>query len=908
MHRPSDPAPTGVEPQGSEPQPSDLTLFWRGFVISVAGILTLSLAVVALGLGAYVIIALRLPSPTELRARAASFVSTKIYDRNGELLWEIFDPTGGKRTLVPLKQIPASLINATIATEDPTFYSNPGFSPLAIARAFWQDLTEREIVSGGSTITQQLVKSLFVGREVTLKRKIQEAVLAAEITRTYNKDTILEIYLNEIYYGNLAYGVAAAAETYFGKEVSDLTLGESALMVGLVPAPVAYDPYQNLPAALEARKVVLDRMVKHGYITQKEADAAAAEPVKLKPLRYDIKAPHFVFYVRQLLEQKYGTDLLYHGGLQVHTTLDLRMQQAAEQVAQAQIKNLIPHKANNIALVAIDPATGEIRAMLGSVDYNDASIDGQVNVALRPRQPGSSIKPLTYVAAFEKGWTPATMIMDVNTKYPDPSQPSGFWEPKNYDDKEHGPVSVRTALANSYNIPAVKTLQYIGVDSLLEMARRLGIKSLNQPFYGLSLTLGGGEVTPLELTGAYTAFATGGIFREPTAILSITDSSGKEIYKYDPGQGRQVLDPRQAYLITSILSDNNARTPTFGANSVLNLSKPAAAKTGTTNDYKDAWTVGYTTSLVTGVWVGRTDNKEMDRLAGSSGAGPVWHDFMEKALPIMEAEGRKAVAFPRPQGLVEVEVCSVSGQLPTPDCPDRRKELFVAGTEPKETCSVHRKIKVCTVSGKLATEFCPANAVEEKLFEVYPPDGQEWALAHNKPQPPTEKCDVHTGQFNVAITSPHDGDTVSGEIEIRGSAQMSDMRKVRVEYGVGEDPQGWGTISEYGSSGIVDGHISGWNTNTVPNGVYTIRVRALDSRDNSQEARIRVRVANRATPTPTPFPTATATPTLTETPTPSRTPRASATPPPTGTPEPQSTPSATAVLPENGTSVPTPKH
>lgn len=885
-----------------------LALFWRGFVISIAGILTLSVVAIALGLGAYLIIALRLPSPTELRARAASFVSTKIYDRNGELLWEIFDPTGGKRTLVPLSEIPDSLINATIATEDPTFYSNPGFSPLAIARAFWQNLTEREIVSGASTITQQLVKSLFVGREVTFKRKVQEAVLAAEITRTYDKDTILEIYLNEIYYGNLAYGVAAAAETYFGKEVKDLTLGESALLVGLVPAPVAYDPYQNLPTALEARKVVLDRMVKHGYITEKEAEAAAAEPVKLKPIRYDIKAPHFVFYVRQLIEQKYGTDLLYRGGLRVDTTLDLRMQEAAEQVAREQIKKLIPHKANNIALVAIDPTTGEIRAMLGSVDYNDASIDGQVNVALQPNQPGSAIKPLTYVAAFEKGWTPATMIMDVATKYPDPNQPSGFWEPKNYDDKEHGPVSVRTALANSYNIPAVKALQYIGVQSLLEMARRLGIKSLNQPYYGLSLTLGGGDVTLLELTGAYTAFATGGTWREPAAILRITDSSGKELYKYDTGQGRPALDPRRAYLITSILSDNEARTPTFGPNSPLKLSKPAAAKTGTTNDYKDAWTIGYTTSLLTGVWVGRTDNKEMDRIAGSSGAGPVWHDFMEKALPIMEAEGKKAVAFPRPSGIVEVEVCAISGERPTSDCPARRRELFVAGTEPSQDCSVHRKIRICTVSGKLANEFCPGNAVEEKLFESYPPDGHEWALANNKPQPPADKCDVHTGQVNVAITSPRDGDTVSGEIEIRGSAQMSDMRKVRVEYGVGEDPQGWGTIAEYGSGGIIDGHLSSWNTTSVANGVYTIRVRALDSRDNSQEARVRVRVANRATPTPTPFPTPTATPTVTLSPTPSRTPRASATPPPTETPEPEATPSATAVLPESGTATPTPKH
>jgi len=856
----------------------------------VTAILTISVAALAVGLGTYVIIALRLPSPSELRARAASFVSTKIYDRNGELLWEVFDPTGGRRTLVPLKDIPDSLITATVATEDPTFYSNMGFNPLAIARAFWQNLTQREIVSGASGITQQLVKSLFVGREVTFKRKVQEAVLAAEITRTYDKDTILETYLNEIYYGNLAYGVAAAAETYFGKEVKDLTLGESALLVGIVPAPAIYDPYQNLPAVLEVREVVLDRMVKHGYITQREADAAKAEPVKLAQLRYDIKAPHFVFYVRQLLEQRYGTDLLYRGGLRVDTTLDLRMQQAAEQVAQQRIAELNAHRANNISLVAIDPATGEVRAMLGSVDYNNDAIDGQVNVAIRPRQPGSSIKPLTYEAAFEKGWTPATMIMDTNVKYSDASDPSGFWEPSNYDNKEHGPVSVRTALGNSYNIPAVKALQYVGISSLLEMAHRLGVNSLNQTNYGLSLTLGGGEVTLLEMTGAYSAFANGGTWRQPATILRISDSSGKELYKYDPGQGRAALDPQRAYLITSILSDDNARAATFGRGSVLNLSVPAAVKTGTTNDYHDAWTVGYTTSLVTGVWVGNTDNSQMDRIAGSSGAGPVWHDFMEQALPIMAAEGKQATAFPRPAGIVEAEVCAVSGQLPTADCPNRRRELFAAGTQPRETCSVHQKVRICKVSGRLATEFCPANTVEEKLFEAYPEDGRDWALANNKPQPPSDKCDIHTGQTQIGFSSPRDGQEISGLFEFRGTVLMGGMRMVRLEFGSGEDPRHWMTIAEYPSTGIFDGHLSHWTTSDVPNGVYTVRVLALDGQGNTQEARVRVRVNNQATPAPTPFPTQTPSATVTAAPTRGRTPTPTPAPSATSTPEPTAAP------------------
>lgn len=886
MREPTDRPPSSATPDGlsASDQPASRVLFWRGFVLSVAAILTLTVVTAAIGLGAYVIVALRLPSPTELRARAASFVSTKIYDRHGELLWEIFDPTGGRRSLVPLAEIPDSLIYATIATEDPTFYSNPGFSPVAIARAFWQNLSERDIVSGASTITQQLVKSLFVGRDISFKRKIQEAVLAAEITRIYDKDTILEIYLNEIYYGNLSYGVAAAAETYFGKEVKDLTLGESALLVGIVPSPVAFDPYQNPDAALGARKVVLSRMVEHGFITEQEAEAAAAEPLELQEVRFDIKAPHFVFYVRQLLEQEYGTELLYRGGLRVDTTLDLRMQEIAEEEARAQVAALAQRNVNNASLVAIDPTTGEIRAMLGSVDFDDKSIDGQVNVATQPNQPGSSIKPLTYYAAFERGWTPATMLMDVKTEYPDGM--GGFWEPKNYDEKEHGPVSVRQALACSYNIPAVKALQFIGIQSLIETAQRLGVTSLNRPDYGLSLTLGGGDVTLLEMTGAFSAFASGGVWREPAAILRITDSSGREIYKYDPGEGRPALDPQRAYLINHILSDNAARTPAFGHNNALEISKPAAVKTGTTNDYRDAWTIGYTTSLVTGVWVGNTDNSEMDRIAGSTGAGPIWHNFMERALPLMEAEGNWAIAFPRPAGIVEVEVCATSGQLPASDCPHTRHEVFAAGTEPKEPCSVHSKVRICQVSGKLATDSCPENAIEEKLFESYPPDGRDWALAHDKPQPPLETCDIHGGDVVMVITWPHDRQQVSGSIELLGTAQMPDMRRLRLEYGSGENPHSWTIISEYGSNGVRDGHLSHWATNEVPNGVYTVRVLAYDSRNNSHEARVRMLVNNHPTPTPTrsPTPTATLRPTPTETSTPEPTPTSQKTETPTATP------------------------
>lgn len=864
-------------------------------MLSITAAATVGLVGLAVAIGVYVYVAFTLPGPDELQARAASFISTKIYDRHGELLYVINDPAGGRRTLVSLDEVPLSLRNATIATEDPTFYSNPGFNPFSIARAFYQNLREGEIVSGASTITQQLVKTLYVGRDLTMKRKIKEAVLAAEITRTYPKDKILEIYLNEIYYGNLAYGVAAAAETYFDKPVRDLTLAESALLVSIVPSPVAHDPYQNREAALEARAAVLDLMVRHGYVSAEEAEQAKREPLTLAPLQVEIKAPHFVFYVRQLLEQEYGTELLYRGGLEVETTLDLRMQTIAEEVARAEIAQLAQYNATNAALAALDPETGEIRAMLGSADFNDEAIDGQVNVTIRERQPGSSIKPLTYLAAFERGWTPATMIMDVKTSFPDGSNPP--FEPVNYDGKEHGPVSVRSALACSYNIPAVKALEFVGLPSLLEMAQRLGIASLNKPYYGLSVTLGGGEVTLLEMVGAFGSLATGGVLHEPVAILRIKDAAGNVIHERQPDPGRIVMDPRQAYLITDILSDNEARAPMFGPNSGLRLSRPAAAKTGTTDNFRDAWVMGYTTSLVTGVWVGNSDGTEMQSISGARGATPIWHEFMERALPLMEEEGKPALPFPRPPGIVEAEVCAVSGQAPGPDCPSRRRELFAAGSEPKEPCSVHRHLRLCQVSGKVATEFCPQNAIEEKLYEVYPPDGRDWALRHDIPQPPADTCDVHTGHSLVAITGPSEGSQLSGRVEIYGSAEMSDMSRYRVEYGIGDDPQGWGLVEEHESGGLRDSRLATWDTGGRENGRYTLRLLAIDSRGNAHEARVHVRVDNPLTPTPTatgtPTPTGTATPTRTPTPTRTHHHRPSVTPTPSE--EPTASPSDTPV-------------
>jgi 1A family penicillin-binding protein len=855
-------------------------------------------AALALGVTAYARIAQNLPPPEELRARSATFLSTKIYDRNGGLLYEIFDPYGGKRTVVPIDRISPHVLNAVIATEDANFYRHPGFDPLSILRALWYDIMEQRIVSGGSTITQQLVKTLFLTPEVNLKRKITEAVLAAEITRRYTKDDILEIYLNEINYGNLAYGIEAAAETYFDKNAASLDLAESAFLAGLPQAPALYDPYAHFDAAKKRQRVVLQLMVEQGYITPAQGEAAALQELNLIPPRYGLIAPHFVAYVRELLEQKYGVEVLYRGGFQVYTTLDPQMQEIAQRAVSEHIAQVRESSdASNGALVALDTRTGEILAMVGSADFNDTTIDGQVNVALRLRQPGSSIKPITYLTAFEMGWTPATMILDMETEFPD-----GFnepYKPTNYDGKEHGPVSVRTALANSYNIPAVKALEFVGIKNMLETAHRLGMASLNRPDYGLSLTLGGGDVTLLEMAGAYQTFANNGVRMPPTPIRRIVDGKGHVIESLDANRGEQVISPQHAYLITHILSDNKARLPAFGPGNLLEIGRPAAAKTGTTDDYRDGWTVGYTPDLVVGVWVGNSKNTPMKRLPGVRAAGPIWNRFMKEAL-----DGTPVKEFTRPAGIATAEVCTLSGEAPSDVCPTRGTEVFVAGTEPTDPSQdVHQLVKICTVSGQRATEFCPANAVEERYFEVWPAEFQPWVDKNHIPQPPASDCAIHAFSSVAVIERPEANGRVQGIVQVIGTARMSDFSHYLVQYGVGTSPVGWGPVSAPIGNMVERGLLTQWDTTLLANGAYTLRLTVYDHRGNSVEARVFVDVAN---PTPTPTPTPTATPTATRTPTASSTPTATPTRTITRTPMPSPTRTGTPPLPPSPTASPQP--
>lgn len=620
--------------------------------------------------------------------RRQIFQSTKIYDRNGKLLNEVFDE--GRRTRVELSEVPVHMRQASIAVEDDTFYTNPGIDVGGILRSAWRLALYRQIMGGGSTITQQLVRHIAFSYEERVSqsyvRKFKEIILALILTQSRDKDEILEHYLNEIYYGNLSYGAEAAAQTFFGKPISEVTLPEATMLAGLPQAPLNLDPFTDLPAVKRRQETVLNLMVRSGFITQEEADAAYAEPLKLTPPKIEMLAPHFVIYVRKQLEEMFGPKMVTQGGLTVYTTVDLRFQRAAERLAREHVAELREeHNLTNAALVAVQPDTGQILAMLGSVDYADESIDGQVNVAVRERQPGSSIKPITYVTAFEQGMTPADVIWDVETEIP--LEEGKVYRPQNYDEEFHGLVRLREALANSYNVPAIKLLREAGIAETLDTAHRMGIQGLQQApnYYGLSLTLGGGEVTLLDLTTAYATLSNAGGYVPPQAIMWVTDSEGVVLYEYEPPKPQQVLDPRSVYLVTDILSDNEARTPEFGPDSALKVSQPAAAKTGTTNDFRDNWTLGYTPYLTVGVWAGNSDNGRMVDSSGLTGAGPLWHDFMEEvfASPALLSELRETLGdlpqvFERPAGIIEAEICRLASvREPTAECPEKRREVFI---------------------------------------------------------------------------------------------------------------------------------------------------------------------------------------------------------------------------------------
>lgn len=809
--------------------------------------------------------AFNLPSPDKIVRREG--FSTKILDRKGKVLYDIF--ADQRRTPVEIKDIPDYLKKATVAIEDKNFYKHQGFDPMGMLRGVSRIVT-RGSAQGGSTLTQQLVKNVLLTPERSVFRKIREFILAVQIERKYSKDEILQMYLNEAPYGGTAWGVEAASETYFGKGVKDLNLIESAVLAGLPQRPSVYSPYSAYPEAYKDRtKQVLRRMREDGYIKGEQEDQALKDLDKITFLNRgaNFKAPHFVQYVQNILEERYGERVVEQGGLKVTTTLDLDLQEKSQNIVTEEIAKVADsYHITNGAAVVLNPQTGEILAMIGSKDFSAEDYDGQVNVTMSLRQPGSAIKPITYVTAFKEGYTPSTLVLDVPTEFPGGDKPS--YNPVNYDGKYRGPIQLRFALGNSINIPAVKMLATVGIKKTLETAYDLGLNSLEPTKetlsrVGLALTLGGGEVRLLELTGAYSTFANQGFRINPIAILKVEDSDGKVLEEVEPKKEKRVLTPEQAYLVADILSDNEARLLVFGPNSALKIpGRQVLVKTGTTNDRRDNWAIGGDTQVMIGVWVGNNDNSPMKSVAsGVSGASPIWRRLVLTAL-----EGKPNFPFEVPGGIVTAAVDTVSGYAAHDGFPSRI-ERFIDGTQPGVD-PVHVKLKICKSDGKLATpsDIASGNYDEKEYFIFKEEDPtaakngankwQEAILAwlstqsDSKYHPPTDYCGTQN-PVNVEFLTP--GDKTSNlankfNIEVRADSTSS--------------------IS------LVDLYVDGVRVRTftskpykeevtLDNGVHTLRAMAKDANGKESDRVITVGVNTNWDYTPTPIPTPTATPIVT---------------------------------------------
>lgn len=614
--------------------------------------------------------------------------ATRIYDASDNLLYEIY--ANERRYVVPSNKIASEVKLATLAIEDERFYRHHGIDIRGFSRALFRNIVSRRWEEGGSTITQQLVKNIYLSPDRTVDRKIQEIVLAHEMEKRYTKDEILTMYLNTVGYGSNAYGVESASTMYFHKSASDLTMPEAAFLAAMTKAPSDLSPYGVNRSKLEWRKNhVLHKMAGHGTISPGQMIVLRERPVAIYPRSEIIRAPHFVMFIRQQLIERYGQDVVERGGLSVKTTLQADRQQLAETTVAEATTILEKAAAQNAALIAIDPQTGAIQAMVGSRNYFDTKNDGNVNVTIRLRQPGSTFKPVVYATAFAQGpWAPGSTIYDVPTDFGSENQP---YTPQNYDGKTHGAISLREALANSYNIPAVKMLALVGKDKAIATARELGITTFDNPDrLGLSLVIGGGDVRLLELAGAYGSFANQGVFMPPYGVEEIS-RHGRVLYHTEPS-GKVIFPAQVAYQINSILSDQAARAPIFGQGGPLHVEgHTTAVKTGTTNDYRDAWTIGYTPSLVTGIWVGNNDFSPMNPgSAGAMAAAPIWNSFMAKALVNQSNQ-----PFSVPLGIETMTVDSLTGKIPSGITVATRQDIFAEWQRPGENPAPSYQIGQC---------------------------------------------------------------------------------------------------------------------------------------------------------------------------------------------------------------------
>lgn len=782
-----------------------------------------------------------LPDPGKINDRKLA-ESTRIYDRTGEiLLYEVHGEQ--RRTVVPLTDIPKYLRDATIVTEDRGFYSHPGFDIKGIVRAMVKNVLKHDITGeGGSTITQQFIKNAVLTSDKKFDRKIKELVLAYQLEQKFSKDQILELYLNEIPYGSNAYGVESASNFYFGKSAKDLSLAEAATLAALPQRPSYYSPYgSHTDELFDRQKYILDSMADGNYVTKEEAEAAKRQEVKFSRRVENIKAPHFVFYVRDYLEQKYPTQMVEQGGLKVITTLDFDKQTKAEEAIKNGIAKVEQYGGTNAALVSLDTKSGQILAMVGSRDYFDSEHDGQVNVVLSKRQPGSSIKPLIYASAFEKGYTPQTILFDLERDFP---IESGVYHPKNYNLHENGPVEMQKALAGSLNVPAVMTLYLTGIDRVVDNAKKLGYSTFSDTKeYGLSMALGSVDVTLLDHASVFATFAREGERHEPTPILKVEDGHGKTIEEFKDNPKR-VFDEMSLRRLNKVLSTDALRAFIFGSRTKLTLpDRPVAAKTGTTNDFRDAWTMGYTPSLATGVWVGKNDHTQMKNGAdGSVVAAPIWNDYMQKALSGTSVEQFKDPDAPKTAGKgilqgqvdekVKKKVDKYTGKLIPDECVEKYPADYIEEREFKE---VHTILYYVDKDKPLGEK--PKDPKKEKYFQIWEDTVQRWAekqgAGYITKEPDYESCDLRDAKNapSVSVSSPASGAEVTkASFSVKTSVSAATGRTIqKVEYYIDATKVDTQTTSPYQTS---------YKAANLTSGKHTLRVLVTDSVQSTAEASV----------------------------------------------------------------------
>ncbi len=821
-----------------------------------------------------------LPSPNKVVRRDG--FSSRIYDRNGQLLYDVYKDA--KRLPVVWDEVPAYLRQATVAVEDKDFYKHKGFDPLTPFRIIKNLIFNRRLV-GGSTLTQQLVKNVLLTPERSVSRKIREFMLAVQIDARYKKDDILLMYLNEAPYGGVIWGVGMASEQYFGKSLKDLDLVESVILAGMPQRPNVYSPFSKTPDAYVARaNHVLERMFEDGYISREQKDLAVegVKNYKFFENKTKIEAPHFVFWVKDILSQRYGEEVVEGGGLKITTTLDLELQNKTEAILAEEIDKAEKLGISNGAVVVLDPVSGQVLAMVGSRGYYSDKTDGKFNVVTQAlRQPGSAIKPITYLSAIKQGYTAASMIMDTPVVFPGVAGQKDY-KPQNYSGKYNGPMALRMALGNSINTTAVKTLARVGLENMLTLADEMGLATLkptkeNLARFGLAVTLGGAEVKMIDLASAYSAFANGGEKLEAQGVLKVEDRNGRVMEEYRKVEGTKVMSAQEAFLISHILQDNSAREITFGAvNGLVVPNYQVAVKTGTTNDKRDNWAIGWTPNLLVLAWVGNNDNSPMLKVAsGVSGATPIWRRVMLFELP-----RRPKQDFPIPEKIVNVEVDKISGYS-AHDGFASRSEYFIDGTQPRISDPIHLKLKICRGRAGLATPEDVANGnFDEKEYlklkedDVVSKDGKnrwqegidEWIgqqADKDKYSPPEGYC-RNDGMVGVDFETPSDRSTVGNQLTVK--IRTNAARKI-------EKVWLWvdGVERKVWAERPFEADVN------LENGPHKLKIKAVDGQNNAGEKEISVGVnvawdwSPSPTPTVTPLPTATPTvliPTLTNTPTP----------------------------------------